>query len=188
MAAIAGPDLLFVEAGFAPGVSAGQHWIDIFLIKPFLVDGDLIHFINHTMVKFRPQSQRMQRAFLVSVVACLFLLQTLSFIFSPEGRLAFAKGNTGGSIVMAGDICRAAQNDGGKTPATPGSGHCHHCILCTSGAHDSTLNALALLVNVFVLLAPRSDVAPIWPRHAERALWPPGFASTWLSGVPPSVS
>jgi hypothetical protein len=140
------------------------------------------------MVKPRPKSQRTQRAFLASVVACLFLLQTLTFAFSSNGRIAFPWGDAGGSIVLAGEICGAAPDDGGKSPAYPGPGHCHHCILCTIGAHDSTLNALAVLANVFVLLSPQSDDAPAWSHREERAPWRSGFASVWLSGVPPPVS
>jgi hypothetical protein len=170
-------------------VSTGQHATGIFLVKTFRVDRDFIQFKHHPMVKPRPKSKRMPRAFLAGAVACLFFLQTLSFVFFPNGRIAFARGDTGGSIMMTADICRAAQDDGGKFPATPAHpGHCHHCILCTIGAHDSTLNAMALLANVFVLLSPRSDDAPAWSRREERTPWPSGFASAWLSGVPPPVS
>jgi hypothetical protein len=126
----------------------------------------------------------MYRAILASVAACLFLLQTLTFVFSP----ANAWGGAGGSIVMAGDICRAAQDGGGKSPTSPDPSPCHHCILCTIGAHDSTLNAFTILANVFVLLSPRLNDAPAWPHRENRALWPSGSASAWPSGVPPPIS
>src|SRR5450631_901975 len=90
--------------------------------------------------------------------------------------------------VLAGDICGAAQDDGGKSPASPGPVHCHYCILCMIGAHDPALNAMAVLADVFVLLSPQSDNVLAWSRREKRALWPPGFASAWLSGVPPPVS
>lgn len=57
-----------------------------------------------------------------SVVALLFLVQTLAFILSPNGRIAFSSSAAGASIAMAGEICHVNSDNGDKTqpnrPAT----------------------------------------------------------------------
>lgn len=136
------------------------------------------------MAKLRTKSQRIQRALLAGAVVCLFLLQTLTFVVSQNGRLSFARGSADVFTATAAEICGEWPDDGGKSPAVPGH-LCRHCILCLSGSQDSTLNAMALLATVFVLLSPQSDDAPAWLRHEEPTLWHSGFASSWQSRAPP---
>jgi hypothetical protein len=54
-----------------------------------------------------PLTRGFTRGFFVGGVACLFLLQALAFVFSSNGRIAFASGDGGASIAMAGEICHA---------------------------------------------------------------------------------
>ena len=71
------------------------------------------------MANLLPKSQRIVRTLLSSVVASLFLLQVVAFIFSLNGRVAFSSGEAGASITMAGENCRAMTDDEGKNLAQP---------------------------------------------------------------------
>jgi hypothetical protein len=91
-------------------------------VLPILyIDGAFVHVENEKMMRLPPKQQRMVRALLSSVVASLFLLQALAFVFSSNGRIVFSSGETGASIAMAGEICRAKTDDGGKAPAEANS-------------------------------------------------------------------
>jgi hypothetical protein len=168
-------------------VSTGQHYADIFLVSWFLVDEYLKHSFNGAMAKLRTKSQKMPRALLASVVAFLFILQILSIVITQNGRVAFAKGGIAdASINVAGEICGAKPDDGGRSPVDPRHpDHCHHCILCSSGAQDSTLSAWALLATVFLLFAPRPEDAPAWRPNEQPVLWPSGLAGSWRARAPP---
>lgn len=125
------------------------------------------------------------RPIVAGAVACLFLLQTLAFVFSSNGRIAFSSGDVGASIAMAGEICQA-KTDGGKAPAH--SSHSHHCALCSTGDRDHAVDAVALLATVIVVLAPHSNDAPAWFVHDEPTPSPLGWASSWSSRAPPIFS
>jgi hypothetical protein len=116
----------------------------------------------------------------------LFLVQTLIFVFSSNGRLAFASGDAGASIVMAGEICHASSDDGGKAPAQPA--HQHHCTLCTANHLHNAVYTVGILASVIALLTPRSDEAPTRLIHDELAPPPLGWTSSWSSRAPPSLS
>jgi hypothetical protein len=126
------------------------------------------------------------RAFIAGAVACLFLLQTLAFVFTSNGRIAFASGDAGASIAMAGEICQAKTDADGKTPA-PHSHH-HRCTLCSLGHRDQATDVVALLASVIAVLAPRPDNTPAWFVHDEFTPFPPGWTSSWSSRAPPSFS
>ena len=133
-----------------------------------------------------PKSQRIARTLLSSVVASLFLLQAVAFIFSSNGRVAFSNGEAGASIAMAGEICRANTDDGGKAPAQPS--HHHHWAVCCIGRHDDAIGAVADLAQVIIGLTPRSGDAPASFVHDELALRLLGWTSSWSSRAPPAIS
>jgi len=138
------------------------------------------------MVSLRSSSLRTRRTFLATAIACLAFLHALNFAFFAFDRMDFASG-AGASVAIAGDLCRIAPDEGGDQPASPHPSHCHHCTLCTIGG-QSAFDAMAVLASVLFLLAPRSDAAPAWFLRENRAIWPSGDGSAWLSGVPPPIS
>ena len=71
------------------------------------------------MANLLPKSRRIARTLLSSVVASLFLLQAVAFIFSSNGRVAFSNGEAGASIAMAGEICVAKTDDEARRPRNP---------------------------------------------------------------------
>lgn len=123
---------------------------------------------------------------LAGAVACMFLLQTLAFVFSSNGRIAFASRDAGASIAMAGEICQSKTDNGGKAPAH--SGHHHHCALCSIGDRDQAADAIAILASVIVAPTPRSNDAPAWFVRDEPAPSPLGWTSSWSSRGPPIFS
>jgi hypothetical protein len=172
------------KAGRASTVSVKQHRNSIFPGCLFLIDRNLEQLLIEPMAKLWTRSESLPRALLAGAAACLILLQALAFVVSPFGR--FAAGGADGSIAMEAQICGADRDDGGAPPAAPGHhAYCHHCILCASGDQVSALTAMALLACLFILLAPRSDLAPVMRRHENKVLWPSGFASSWTSRAPP---
>ncbi len=131
-----------------------------------------------------PLTRGTARGFFAGAVACLLFLQALGFVFSSNGRIAFASGAVGSSIIMADEICHAAP-DGGKAPA-PLSHH-HHCALCAIGKHHQAAYAVAILASVIVALAPRSNDAPARFVHDDLAPSPLGWTSSWSSRAPPPL-
>ncbi len=159
----------------------------IFLPTPGVsIDVRLAQGESWRMANLLPKSQRIVRTLLSSVVASLFLLQVVAFIFSLNGRVAFSSGEAGASITMAGENCRAMTDDGGKAPAQPS--HHHHCAVCCIGRHDDAIGAVADLAQVIIGLTPRSGDAPAWFVHDELALRPLGWTSSWSSRAPPAIS
>jgi hypothetical protein len=138
------------------------------------------------MANLLPKSHRIARTLLSSVVASLFLLQAVVFIFSSNGRVAFSNGEAGASIATAGEICRTRTDDGGEAPAQPS--HHHHCAVCCIGRHADAIGAVADLAQVLIGLTPRSGDAPAWFVHDELALRPLGWTSSWSSRAPPAIS
>jgi len=128
----------------------------------------------------------MARSLLSSAVAGLFLLQILAFVVSSNGRIAFSSGDAGASIAMAGEICGAKTDDGGKAPAQPS--HHHHCALCSVGSDDDGVDAVAHLAKVIIVLTPRSDDATTWCVDDDLAPFPLGWTSSWSSRAPPVLS
>ncbi|WP_442755626.1 DUF2946 family protein [Methylocystis sp. JAN1] len=136
-------------------------------------------------MRLSPKPHGMARALLSSVVAGLFLVQVLAFVVSSNGRVAFSSGDGGVSIAMAGEICGGKIDDGNRQPAQP---HHHHCALCSIGNYDDTVDAVADLAKVIIVLAPGSDAAPTWFIHDELAPLPLGWTSSWSSRAPPALS
>jgi len=134
----------------------------------------------------RSKSKGTQCALITSAVALLFLLQTLAFVFSTSGRLAFSNGDAGASIAMAGEICHASSDDGGKAPAQPA--HQHHCTLCTANHLHNAVYPVGILASVIAFLTPQSDEAPARLILDELAPPPLGWTSSWSSRAPPSLS
>jgi hypothetical protein len=134
----------------------------------------------------RSQSRETPRALVAGSMALLFLVQTLIFVFSTNGRLAFASGDAGASIVMAGEICHAGPDDSGKAPAQPA--HHHHCTLCTISHLHHAVFAVGILASVIALLTPQSDEAPTRLIPDDLAPPPLGWTSSWSSQAPPSLS
>jgi hypothetical protein len=137
------------------------------------------------MGNVRLTGRKSAREFIAYAVVCLFLLQALAFVFSSNGRVAFASGDAGASIAMAGEICYVAP-DGGKAPA-PHS-HRHHCTLCSLAHQDKAMDVVAILATVMVVLSPRSNDAPAWFVHDELTSSPLGWTSSWSSRAPPFFS
>ncbi len=131
-----------------------------------------------------PLTRGAARGLFAGAVACLLFLQALAFVFSANGRIAFASGGVGASIVLASEICHAAP-DGGKAPA-PHSHH-HHCALCAIGKHQNAVDASVILASVIVMLTPRSNDALAWFAHDELAPPPLGWTSSWSSRAPPPI-
>ena len=72
---------------------------------------------NGVMGKQGSKSGRTTYSLVTSGIALFFLVQTLAFVFSPNGRIAFSNGGAGASsIAMAGEVCLANADDGGKAP------------------------------------------------------------------------
>lgn len=134
------------------------------------------------------KSGRAARALGASGIALLFLVQTLAFILSPTGRIAFSFSAAGASIAMAGEICHASTDDGDKTPAQP-IRH-HQCALCTVGnsAHEADAMALTPSVAIVLALLSRDVSAPGWPHADDLPSLPVGWTSSWSSRAPPPLA
>jgi Protein of unknown function (DUF2946) len=167
---------------------AGRAYWKNFSILRLSLSIDVIvgHVDNRPMVKLLPILQKMPRTLLPSVVVSLFLLQTMAFVFSSAGRAAFSSGVAGASIAMAGEICRAKSDDGGKAPAQPS--HHHHCALCSVGNDDDVVDVVADFAKVIIVLTPRSGDAPAWFVQDYPAPSPLGWTSSWSSRAPPVLS
>jgi hypothetical protein len=140
------------------------------------------------MATIWPPTRGFTRGFFAGGVACLFLLQALAFVFSSNGRIAFASGDGEASIAMAGEICHAGAHDSadsGKAPAP--HGHHHHCALCAVGNHHHAVYTIAILASVIIILTPRSNDAPALFVHDELAPPPLGWTSSWSSRAPPPI-
>jgi hypothetical protein len=139
------------------------------------------------MGKNRSTAGGTERALVTSVVALLFLVQTLAFILSPTGRIAFSSSAAGASIAMAGEICHINSDDSGKTPSQP-SRH-HHCALCTVGncAHEADALSLTPSVAMALALPSRDEDAPGWPYADDLPSLPVGWTSSWSSRAPPPI-
>ncbi len=137
-----------------------------------------------------PLTRGFARGFFAGSVACLFVLQALAFVFSSNGRVAFASGDGGASIAMAGEICHAAAHDGfgGDKAPSPDRRHRPHCALCVAGHRDLPLPAVGLIVAVIVFVAPLSDEAPARFFPDDMAPPPLGWASSWSSRAPPPIA
>jgi hypothetical protein len=135
------------------------------------------------MVKFRLKAIGNRRSLLAVAVLCLFLLQALAFVFSPNGRIAFSSGDAGVSIAMAGEMCHAKSDESGKAPAQPA--HFHHCALCSIANNTQALDAVALAASVIAVLEPRSGDAPAWFVTYEHSRPILGWTSCWSSRAPP---
>ncbi len=149
------------------------------------LDGDAIWVRLRVMGKHRSKSGRAAHALGASGIALLFLVQTLAFILSPTGRIAFSSSAAGASIAMAGEICHANSDDGDKTQAQPARHH--HCALCKVGNSAHEADAISLTPSVVIVLAllSRDGNAPGWP-HAEcLPSFPVGWTSSWSSRAPP---
>jgi hypothetical protein len=143
---------------------------------------------NHVMGTHCSKRRGRTRVLVTGVIALFFLVQTLAFVFSQNGRIAFSNDDGGASsIAMAGEICHAGPDDGGKAPG-PNHEHHRHCALCTASNRDISLPALSLIAAVIVFIAPPSDEAPARLIHDELAPPPLGWTSSWSSRAPPSIS
>jgi hypothetical protein len=135
-------------------------------------------------------TRRSSRGVLAGVIGCLFFMQAVAFVFSSQGRLAFASGDGGTSIAMAGEICHAAApagetNDG--APAAP-SRHHRHCGLCALACHDPHAGiAIALLTGGDSTLAPNVDGEPAWVGPGVQAPLPLGWNANRSSRAPPRM-
>ena len=58
----------------------------------------------------------MARALVAGGIALFFLVQTLAFVFSPNGRIAFSNGDAGASIAMAGEVSTPVQMAAARLP------------------------------------------------------------------------
>jgi hypothetical protein len=139
------------------------------------------------MEKNRSNSRGTTFPLVTSGIALLFLVQTLAFVFSMNGRLAFSAGGAGASIAMAGEICHAKPDDGGETPAQPT--HQHHCALCSIGKSAHELDVLALIPGVVIVIVLASlsgdGGAPGWSLYDNLPSLPVGWTSSWSSRAPP---
>jgi len=143
---------------------------------------------NCVMGKRGSKLRRTAFPLVTSGIALFFLVQTLAFVFSPNGRIAFTNGDAGvSSIAMAGDICRADSDDSGKAPWRNHQHH-RHCAVCAVSNRDFPPPALALIAAIFVFIAPPSNEAPARFSHDELAPPPLGWTSSWSSRAPPSFS
>ena len=143
---------------------------------------------NGVMGKQGSKSGRTTYSLVTSGIALFFLVQTLAFVFSPNGRIAFSNGGAGASsIAMAGEVCLANADDGGKAPK-PNHQHHRHCAVCVASNRDFPLPASALIAAVVAFIPPPPDEAP--PRFSRDELAPPplGWTSSWSSRAPPSFS
>lgn len=152
----------------------------------FALDGHPLIVDGSAMAKLWPGLRRMARAPVTHGIVALFLLQTLAFVFSSNGRVVFAGADAGSSIAMAGEICQSMARGDGEPPARPT--HHHHCTLCSAGGDGQAENVAAFLARVILVLAPRSDAAPAWPLRNDAASFPTGWTSSWSSRAPPPLS
>jgi hypothetical protein len=135
-------------------------------------------------------TRRSSRGVLAGVIGCLFFLQAVAFVFSSQGRLAFANGDGGTSIAMAGEICHTAAPAGetsGGAPAAP-SRHHRHCSLCALGCHDPHSGVAIALLAGGVSTPPRTmDGAPAWVGPGLQAPLPLGWNANRSSRAPPRM-
>jgi len=121
-------------------------------------------------------------------VACLFLLQILSFVLLPNARAVFSDGVPAAALSMAGELCDAGAHDGGKAPAPRHHRH-QHCTLCVAGNRDLSLDDVGVLIATIIVLAlPRSEAAPALAGRHEFEPSLPGWMSSWSSRAPPFLS
>ena len=152
------------------------------------LDRNTIEVSHCVMGNHRPKVWGTAHALGTSVIALLFLVQTLAFILSSNGRIAFSSSAAGASIAMAGEICHINSDDSGKTPSQP-SRH-HHCALCTLGncAHDADAIALTPSVVIVPVLPSQHGNVPGWPYADDLHSLPVGWTSSWSSRAPPAIS
>jgi hypothetical protein len=128
------------------------------------------------------------RALVTSGIALFFLVQTLAFVFSPNGRIAFSNGSAGvSSIAMTGEICHVGAGDGDRAPA-PNHKHHRHCAVCVADNRNAPIPAVVLIAAVVVFIAPPPDEARAWFVHDELAPLPLGWTSSWSSRAPPPIA
>ena len=157
------------------------------LIALFPLDGVSVAGTHDLMGKNRARLKKWTTPLVAGGVALLFLVQTLVFVFSTNGRLAFSSGSAGASIVMAGEICHSKPEAGDKNPQQP-IRH-HNCALCSLGNCTHEADALVLTPAAVIILASLAEVGdtPEWFLSDSIPSLPVGWTSSWSSRAPPIV-
>lgn len=120
------------------------------------------------------------------VLACLLMLQ--GFIVAAGTTLAEqTSGAAGWTEIHATATERCAGQNGAENPLN-GHSSCERCMFCTLGARGAAL-ILAALWCVTAISPPEPDWR-LAPRSADAAesSTPLGWASSWSSRAPPSLS
>ncbi|MGO9774227.1 MAG: hypothetical protein ACLPSW_32680 [Roseiarcus sp.] len=134
------------------------------------------------------QQKRSAPRIVAAAAMCLFFLRAVAFVVLPNGPAALGPhSSVFAAVTLAKQFCAAAAIADGKTPP-PHREHHENCIFCVSPSHASdfdrtvspTASALSTFWPVFAAL--------IWPTPADSVTAPLGWASSWSSRAPPSLS
>jgi len=128
------------------------------------------------------------RALLAGFAIWLLVLQGLAFLHAHEFHAnRFIENVLISAADAPGKFCRSGAED--KAPGHAHGDNADHCVCCTSYARDGSL--VPLLRTPSLELPFRLGRSSFFVGNAEnrnRNREPPGWASSWSSRAPPSIS
>jgi hypothetical protein len=136
------------------------------------------------MAKLSTPLQGKARALVIRATAALFFLQALVFVFSADGRIAFARGAGSPAIALAGEICQSVDHEG---PKAPGRGHeRRHCALCPALCGDQAADFAFSPTRGGIFVEPfRAAALFSSARREVEASTPAGWSRFCSSRAPP---
>lgn len=134
----------------------------------------------------RANSNSAGRALIAGVALWIFVLQGLSVLLAMDLKgYHFDESALSSIPAVSAELCSSPAGD--KSSGHNGCGHSHYCIWCASSARDALPTPSLRSSSFEVPLFPESrsrDVDIADNRDRE----PAGWASSWSSRAPPSIS
>lgn len=127
------------------------------------------------------------RAIVAGVMLCLCFLQALALPHSwrPEQR-SFGAGVASLVAETRADSCVTHDSDG--APRGKHRDHAPCCIFCVANGRDASLLFVLAFLGETDYLAPERTVSILGPLLDDLGARPIGWASSWSSRAPPSLS
>ncbi len=120
------------------------------------------------------------------LIAFLLVLQSLAAGAVLRGAVAHTRFAIGAVAFSEGYDCVADKLGGDKTPVPCVHSLC--CILCSSDLSDKTFSSVATLIAPAEFWAPDQAITTGVRTLGNARGDPPGWATTWSSRAPPSIS
>ncbi len=120
------------------------------------------------------------------LIAFLLLLQSLAAGAVLRGAVAHTRFAVGAVAFSEGYDCAADKLGSDKTPVP--SVHSLCCILCSCDLSDKSFSFVATLITLAEFWAPDQAITTAVRTLGDARGNPPGWATTWSSRAPPSIS